>query len=572
MPKVKGQVRRSQLITTYGVGSVVALEDESFMVAGLDRWGVDQPNLHEPRLERLLRVSGFVLPPATEDGADIPVVRFPTWAYCPECHLLQEHRRFTGVYDHKCNQCGVALIPSRFVACCPRGHIEDFPYFEWVHAGSKHRAESHQLRIDAGGNTASLKNISLSCTCGAKRTMDGAFASNALRGLKRCTGSRPWLCRNDDQPCDETLRTLQRGASNVWFSVPRSAISIPPWSELAGRLISRHWRTLEFIIDESTLTNVIRGMGLADQTQYTVEDLVAAVRWRQKSSEHEPGDVSTDLKVEEYEALCRGWKEASKDQEFVCTPAPKQHDEVGKWFDLVMQVKRLREVRVLCTFSRVNPPPGTIPPDSPPLYDENPGWLPGVEVIGEGVFLRLERERLEQWETLPAVIARAGMINGNYRTRCERLDIEPDRVITPRQILIHTLAHALIGQWSLDAGYPASSLRERLYVSPEMSGFLIYTATSDSAGSLGGIIVQAEPDALQDSLSGAIKTASWCSSDPLCVEADAAGVDSLNLAACHACVLLPEVSCEEMNLFLDRALLIGMSEAPELGFFRDLLE
>ena len=66
-------------------------------------------------------------------------------------------------------------------------------------------------------------------------------------------------------------------------------------------------------------------------------------------------------------------------------------------------------------------------------------------------------------------------------------------------MLIHSLAHAVIDQWALDSGYPASSLRERLYVDDDMAGFLIYTATSDSAGSLGGVVAEAEPDRLEAS-------------------------------------------------------------------------
>ncbi|MFN3166120.1 MAG: DrmB family protein [Phycisphaeraceae bacterium] len=571
MPKNKGQVRRSQLITTYGVGSIVALEDESFMVAGLDRWDVEAPDLREPRLERRLRVSGFVLPPASEDGNDIPVVRFPKWAYCPECHLLQEHHRFTTIYDHKCNRCGVPVIPSRFVACCSKGHIEDFPYFNWVHAGQSSQSKTHQLRIESGGNTASLKNILITCSCGASRTMEGAFASNALRHLKKCSGKRPWLCNDDPTPCEESLRTLQRGASNVWFSHTQSAISIPPWSEVAWKVISPHWEFLKDIKDESLLTNMLNGASIAKRSQFSTQDLVEAIRYRQQLADQEI-NIEQDLKDEEYKALCKGSKEVSKDQEFVCVPAPPQGDIIQKWFDLVMQVKRLREVRVLCTFSRVNPPPGTIPLDAPPLYDDDQGWLPGVEVIGEGIFLRLNEERLKAWESKPGVQERAARINRKYEERCARMQVEPDRDITPRFLLIHTLAHALIAQWSLDAGYPASSLRERLYLSATMRGFMIYTATSDSAGSLGGIIAQAEPATLEDALTAAINTASWCSSDPLCIEADAGGVDSLNLAACHACVLLPEVSCEEMNLFLDRATLVGTPEDPDLGIFKELIE
>jgi hypothetical protein len=100
-----------------------------------------------------------------------------------------------------------------------------------------------------------------------------------------------------------------------------------------------------------------------------------------------------------------------------------------------------------------------------------------------------------------------------------------------------------------------------------MSGFLIYTATSDSAGSLGGIVAQVESGTLATSVHRAIDRASWCSADPLCIESDTSGVDNLNRAACHSCVLLPETSCEEFNTLLDRALLIGTQEEPALGFF-----
>jgi hypothetical protein len=115
----------------------------------------------------------------------------------------------------------------------------------------------------------------------------------------------------------------------------------------------------------------------------------------------------------------------------------------------------------------------------------------------------------------------------------------------------------LINEWSLDGGYPAAALRERLYAYENMAGVLIYTATSDSAGSLGGLVAQGEIDSLASSLPAAFERAGWCSNDPLCMESEASGADSVNLAACHACVLLPETSCETNNSFLDRALLVS---------------
>lgn len=128
------------------------------------------------------------------------------------------------------------------------------------------------------------------------------------------------------------------------------------------------------------------------------------------------------------------------------------------------------------------------------------------------------------------------------------------------EVALHTLAHVIIDQLSLDAGYPAAALRERLYVDDDMAGLLIYTASSDSAGSLGGVAAMAESDQLGRALSEGLVRLSWCSSDPVCIESRGAGSDAMNLAACHACVLVPETSCEKNNSFLDRALLFGTRE------------
>lgn len=565
----KGTIRRSQLITTYGVGSMVACEAESFMVAGLDRWGAAGPNLFEPRLERRLGVPGFVLPPARGKGHDIPVVRFPVWCFCPTCLRLDRHGFFAGFDANKCNRCNARLVPSRFVICCDRGHIDDFPYSEWVHNGPR-PGEGHNLQIRTAGTSASLRDIIITCDCGASRSMEGAFGKNALRGvLFGCSGRRPWL--SDREQCPSFPRTLQRGASNVWWPIVHSSLSIPPWSEGAFRLLNRYWLALKYIPLES-LEPTIRGMGIARGTPYTVEALVLAVRQRRENEEGGGSNLKS-IKEEEYEALVIGQEEVSADQEFVCVPSPERGPLTSAWFDQVMLVKRLREVRALQSFTRLMPwTPGD--PDSrrAPLFGSNPGWLPAIEVSGEGVFLRLSEGRLRDWETRESVRARAAVLLNNYLSRMLAYGVPAQRIITARFILIHSLAHVLISQWALECGYPAASLRERLYVSESMAGLMLYTATSDSAGSLGGVIAQADDRVLENSLREAIARAAWCSADPLCIETAAAGVDALNLAACHACALLPEVSCEEMNLFLDRGLLVGLPESPEVGFFREMLE
>lgn len=319
---------------------------------------------------------------------------------------------------------------------------------------------------------------------------------------------------------------------------------------------------------EGTIQGVhLPGLG----TDFSVDDVIRAALARLGFE----GDAAErGLKDEEHEALMRG---NSSSSDFVCVPleATRGGKEVAQtWFDQVMLVKRLREVRVLTGFTRVLP---LSPGDDrdvrvvPLVNEEQKYWLPAIDVIGEGVFLELRKDRLNQWERRSDVQERVTKINRNYTDRFAAQNRQPDRNITPRLVLVHSLAHVLITQWSLDCGYPAASLRERLYVSDEMAGFLIYTATSDSAGSLGGIVGLAENGDLDDLISEALREASWCSSDPLCIESEGGGVDTLNLAACHACLLLPEVSCEEMNVLLDRALLVGTADVPSVGFFTELL-
>lgn len=573
---IKGSIRRNQLLTTYGVGAMIPVGDESVMVAGLDQWPVGQPNIHEPRLERQLHVHGFVLPPASGEKKqnDVPVVRFPTIYSCPGCRRLEKHRFFAQPMQNKCNICAVELIPSRFVVVCERGHIDDFPYFEWVHAGTKKtESDQHVLKIDTVGESASLSSIVISCSCGKSSTMKGAFSRTALKGIKRCGGCRPWL--NDHEDCGGDLRTLQRGASNAYFGVVQSALSIPPWSEGALKIINRSWPVLQHVPD-AALAATIQGMRLAEGTPYSVDVLVEAVRAR-KSGEGGPLLADGDLREAEYEAFIVGKDEISGDQDFVCVPADDAVLEIGEWFDQVMLAKRLREVRALSEFTRLLPPsPADDPKRRAPLSKNELDWLPAIEVIGEGVFLKFRSDRIEKWEKDEDVIKRAKRVDANYRARFSAVGRAADREITPRLLLVHTLAHVLITQWSLECGYPAASLRERLYISQpqakvDMCGLLIYTATSDAAGSLGGVVAQAEKGRLGPALAEAIQRASWCSSDPLCIEADAAGVDALNLAACHACVLLPETSCEQGNMLLDRGLLVGTPKNPGIGFFSETL-
>jgi hypothetical protein len=127
-----------------------------------------------------------------------------------------------------------------------------------------------------------------------------------------------------------------------------------------------------------------------------------------------------------------------------------------------------------------------------------------------------------------------------------------------------------VDELALTSGYPAASLRERVYDADGPAGILVYTATADSAGSLGGLAALSDKDRFHTTLANGIRRTRWCTADPVCVESTGSGVNGMNLAACHACLLLPETSCERFNLTLDRASLIGLPDKPTLGLFGGL--
>lgn len=153
----------------------------------------------------------------------------------------------------------------------------------------------------------------------------------------------------------------------------------------------------------------------------------------------------------------------------------------------------------------------------------------------------------------------------------DRLGTVTGAELSPRFVLLHTMAHLLIRQLSFESGYSTASLRERVYARPEHDqyGVLVYTAAGDAEGTLGGLVQQGEPPRFSETLLRMTEAAAWCSADPLCAEHTGQGFDNLNRAACHACALLPETSCETGNTLLDRALVVGGDQVP--GYFESVV-
>ena len=605
-------VRRGQLITPFGVGALVDFRgDESLMTAGLDEWpkaNEECPgdwHVTEERLQARLHVTHFRLPPDyREPGRDvqlpnqfIPFVRFPRWHYCPRRGAMEQISLYGSRMKCPCREgldCEKIperrrpwLIPSRFVAICPKGHIEDFPFMEWVHREGDWD-QSHKLRLLPGRSSATLSGIKIQCECGETASMSGTFnfdaeKGGALHGIGYdCSGGSPWLGKEGKHgQCGEYLNVVQRGASNVYFPRTVSSIYLPLWGEETSRTINnildnpRHWGQLIATLDDGKHIQPVRCEMIAGFFQVDPEELREAA---QKKLDGEVavgatgGSSEETFRQQEYEALRTGRGGDTTDL-MVETRDPSPYgSNLASFLQKICLVKKLRETRVLIGFSRLLPVEDPESANLPPLAENaDLDWLPAIVVRGEGIFFEFDPHRLQVWTDSPKVRRRIALLtNGYNRRRLERGWSEVE--ISAKNVLLHTFSHILIGQLSFDCGYGSASLRERIYCDSDqpdkpMQGILIYTASGDSEGTLGGLVRQGEPDLLKAVVERAIHRARWCSSDPVCLESAGQGTDNANLAACHGCALLPETSCETGNRFLDRALIVGTPDEPDIGFF-----
>lgn len=480
-----GEIRRAQAITTYGVGSMIAVDNESFVIAGLDTWDVSRTRtLWEPRLTRVTGVHEFKLPPAVdpEEARDgVRAARFPQLYSCPECRELQYYSKFNPPKDKAvCGACERDLVPSRFVMACVNGHLDDFPYWKWVHRSSSYgpgEAGSAglcggKLQLRAEGSTASLRGVVIGCTCGAKEvSMEGAFRSQALRDLGiRCTGRRPWLKDAPAQQCGEPPRTLQRGSSTVWYPVVHSALSIPPWSDGVLKALGPHWSNIQDG-DEADIRTYLRMVKFEERNRgLTVDDAVAAVlrvreaEAEQLAEEHATLSPRDLLYQEEYRTLQRERPEGGRDelQDFVCEPpsGDRTPDGIGQ----VMLVKRVREIRALHSFTRVEEPAvGDTASSSrrAALALQKPDWLPAIEVSGEGVFVRLDPERLAAWEQRLQPQERAERVRRNHEALLQERYANSDRPVPPSPISPATWQCTRSRTCSSTSGASTAATRQR---------------------------------------------------------------------------------------------------------------
>jgi hypothetical protein len=610
---LKRTIRRSQLMSPWGIGQMINFPgDESLMVCGLDAWeqvyqsashGLDEFIIKEERLQRRLGVDHFRLPPEhREPGAGvknpnlkIPCVRFPRWHYCPRCGSMEKlslygsQQRCKGPSYSDGMSCHTLpqhkrpwLIPVRFIAICESGHIEDFPFMEWVHQEKEYDSFC-KLRLRAGRSSSSLSGIIIHCSCTAKRSLAGAFNEGALTKIKSCGGHRPWLGEDESnaKECGMNLHVVQKGASNVYFPEVKSSIYLPQWERTVDKkiveILEKYWDQLTSHRVDGKLNRVVFET-IADLKKVDCDQLMSAAEQKLEQlppvvARMENADSEELYRKSEYDAILSG--EGGDNQDFFVTKksSGEYSGIIKKYFESITLLHKLRETRALVGFSRWLPEDRrTLTEKKGELYlNNNINWLPAIVVKGEGIFFEFRSDLLDQWLSKKDVWNRTQKLIDNHRDSRRKRGLE-EKNINPKFILLHTFAHIVINQLSFECGYGSSALRERIYCDSEypespMNGVLIYTASGDSEGSLGGLVRQGLPGNLENIIMAALNNARWCSSDPVCMESHGQGPDSCNLAACHSCALLPETSCEVANRILDRAVITGTHEIPEIGYF-----
>lgn len=594
-----GELRPSQFISTFGPGAIMDLPDYSVIIAGIDHWEEERcsPPIEEPRLKKkfgLNKILPLPVPGETWNGYQLPTLpayRFPQTHVCPECKRIGTKKDFINKHgilycsghedvesyrtengkkakgeSHASN---VKTFPSRFIAACRHGHIDDFPWWYFVHKGNQSKKCRGPLILEEG-DTGSISDIKVKCLdCKVERPMSDAFNRNK-NALGKCRGHRPWLGKNAREKCENRLRVLLRGASNLYFPVVASALMIPPYSSRIHQSVSKVLNRLNKVATFEDLKQALKWVNFPELEGYDPKKIWEALQdFRKSSLEHDQ-----DLLLPEWKAIIHG-TDQQNDDEFQKEEQPVPTGFNGKISRLI-KLHRLTEVRIIDSFTRIEPPPdvtGILSGEEDmedrraPLSLEKLDWRPGIKIQGEGIFIALDESEVQSWEQREKLLQYERTI-WKYMEYQERI-FDPPPV---RYVLLHTLAHVLMRQLCLSSGYSFSSLRERIYArKPEdgngMAGILIYTATPDSEGSLGGLVELGTPDRFADMLKTALREASFCTNDPLCSEQSPQHLNGLNGATCHACSMAPETSCERSNMFLDRSLLVPTVSNPDLSFF-----
>jgi hypothetical protein len=599
MKRPHGSIRQSQIITTFGPGATLDLPEHGVIVGGLEYWSGDKVQIQEERLvaklEALLQVGGlklFAPPVETDDptagSTGITAFLFPEW-FVAQYESPSREWRARPLVHRRALESGQfvgpdrrrhPVVPVRFLRACINGHIDDIHWPSFVHKPGDRC--SRQLWLEERGTSGDLADVFVRCDCRAERSMMQAKRPGPDT-LGSCDGKRPWLGPRAEEPCQsagggaQLNRLLLRSASDAYFPQILRVISIPDRDQALREAVGSLWDAFGPLIESAAdLPRLRRSPAFEAAVRPFSDDKVWGEVQRRRGARST--EVKT-IKQVEIETLLSSDDDVGDDAPIGADyharrlPLPEATTGPLSLVDRVVLLHRVREVMALVGFTRFEP---AVPDIDGELtlgvrradLARDTTWLPAVENRGEGVFISLRREAVDAWLRRADVQARGRQLTGGFEQWKRHHPGNEQQFPGLPYVLLHSLSHLLITAVSLECGYSASAIRERIYAGGAGYGVLLSTGTPDSEGTLGGLIAVGKR--VERHLQAALRLARLCSNDPVCAQHRPDHVQEerfLHGAACHGCLLIAETSCERRNEYLDRALVVVTVDPVGAEFF-----
>jgi len=576
-------IRRSQFVTTYGPGAIiegrrgprVILMPDKGLGNLFSQETLEKFEIRDIRMTNLVagaRIFDLPTNAALKRKESHYIYRtkeFPVWRICTDTKKHQTSVLYNGENEGgKCPECGNVGEPVRFILACPDGHMDDIRWNLAVHGKEKGIKCCGWFHWRGGGS--SVRNIEIECpTCHKKTTKTTMGAIYAWDW--RCTGRFPEQEYPNVQPgkCGSVMKIIQRQATNLRIPEILTLLTIPKYDTPIVKVIQERsvyeiFRGLDDLeeLDEEHfgkwITKKIENSTVLKESGELIDKYISDNSWEQLLELYRdllPKDGEyRDMLMEEFRSLQNASENGytSENGNFSIKKLKKISADLppGRLTFRVAGIDVLRTVTVQKGYTRMPYVKSEGEPDmiSVAVKEHGSGdkWLPGVESLGEGIFITSSENPLSP--SIPAV-------NEWDATKTNSTD-EDKR--DPLFVWWHTLSHALIRTLSLYSGYSSSALRERVYLDDsegqKQGGILIYTVMSGEDGGMGGLTGTVA--GFGDILTNAIKSISLCSNDPLCIKPRITE-KNCNGAACHSCLLISETSCEHRNMWLDRHLILG---------------
>lgn len=622
-------IRQTQLITTFGPGAIYDFPDQSLMTSDIATWNVYDDTfkiIKDERLQETLNVNHFKTinnnSKILNKEFRVPFVRFPEWYHCPKCGKYKNIKEWKSLCfsenpekwsnrpicidcsKHKYTQ---LLAPSSILVCCNQGHINDFPWVEWTHYDYERKisisCEHPDLKL-IHTDDSGLSGLKVKCnTCGKVNNLIKVFDKEFFEDKRdvmfidkdknesfpfRCSGRHPHKGTYSKNGCRSKLYAIQRNALNLYNPILISSIVIP-YDDTKKELLFNIKNSTDFSTFNYILGNPEMPIDLKEFKGQIIsklsnkfnksENLISQCIDELLMDKYSPNVYSRDAyRRYEYDIILNNSKLNFDD--FKTEKQDIREYGIPQIEDVVL-IKKLKEIVALTGFTRLtyhndsefysfNDSTGALnsEPNIVSLKDFRDNSYLANECYGEGIFIKFNEKLLNEWASNETILNRANLLNSRIDNGSGR-----GKKISPAFILLHSISHMLINELSFSSGYPVSALKERIYCNSsdsgnDMFGILIYTADSDSEGSLGGLVRQGKSDVLPKIIKAGLNRIEWCSSDPICRNSNGQGFNSLNLSACHSCLLLPETSCEERNTLLDRTMIIGTLDNASIGYFK----